>query len=233
MSSQKNDGPNWVEVWTLTAVLLGIGGSALKFAWFDWPLANLERREREVEVARTVTEAVSLEGQVLAPDLFVVDGEHGIPLCPVFLNISNDGDTPARLKKIEMRVFTASLRDVSILTQMKTPSNGIVLASGDDSRQKKPERPECIVGIIDPDSDNWVELAQLAREMIPAEGVIPPKQRRVERLHLIAPTNYSSVITKIEMTVFTEQATHKWYGFANPAMCAPAFGESLPAENQN
>ena len=206
-----------IEVWTLALVVLGLFGQAVKFALYDRPKANLELRKQEIEVARAESESVSITGEVLTPDLFVANGDRSVPLCPVVIKIRNDGQIPIHLDDLDFRVFVASLREITALERIESPQNGIVLASSNDDGAW-PMASD--VGIIDYNSPSWVEKVKLRRK--PTGSIVQPGQTHIERLHLLAPTNVSSIVTKVDVTVHTKRSRYGWSGFANPLMCVPA-----------
>lgn len=227
--TKSNEGPNWADKCTLFVVVTTLVCGSVKFLFFDWHVADLHRRQNEVEVAKSEMECLSVVGQVLNADAFVRLGERSVPVCPVHITLENAGETPVRVKKIEFRVFVAPIEDVSALTKVAIPKNDVILVSGVDSQRSEAEKEE-VVGVLLSNSTNWNEQVELAQNFLPNSEVIPPGQARLERLHLLAPTSYSSLLTKIEVTVHTEKSKHRWFGFANSAVCAPAAFPSSVSE---
>lgn len=208
-----------VDIATFVLVIVGMVGATWKFLIHDRQLLDLERREREVAVAMAEEESVSLLGQVYGPDVYIVDGKRGVPVCPVFVTVQNDGKVPTRIERIDFRVSVAALRDVSLVADIEEPEEGVVLASASDSEGTIQDA--AIVGIIDPDSEKWVEKAELRKTIVPNGGTIPAGQSRTERLHVFAPTSRSKNLTKIEVTVHTTKSKQRWYGFASQEICGP------------
>lgn len=215
-----------VEVWTLILVAMSLLGTSAKFVLFDWRLADLDRREKEIKVAKDEAESVYLTGEVLTPDLHVASQDDFIPVCPVLVHIHNEGQSLVELEDIEFRVLVASLEDIAVFNRVETPKEGIALAS---SIAKQVEKPSTRVGIIDYNSAHWKEHAELCRST--RGTLIQPGQVHTERFHLLSPT-LSPFVTKVDVTVKTKQSRkaegrqYQWSGFANRLMCQPA----LPGE---
>ena len=210
-----------IEILTLVVVLVGMFAGGAKFLLLDWPQANLDREKAKIEVAHSKAESLTVSGQIFSPDLFIsVDGVQ-IALCPVFVKMSNTGSVPIQLKKIEFRVFVAPLRDISSLARIRSPNDKLVLASAVEGDAPDASESDTYVGTIASDSPKWEEKTGLSRT-IELNTQVPPGQSRNQKLHLLTQTRMSSVMTKIEVLIHTSNSTLRWYGFANPAMCAPA-----------
>ncbi len=222
MSGAKQiESPNWVEGATFVLVLIGVAGAGVKFWIVDWPQHVVASRKAEIDLGRAEEPRFSVIGEVSSPDLFVVDGGRSVPICPVLVEIQNDGDVPIRLDSVEFRVFVAHLGSISKRAKVAESGDKIVLATRRTSDDTESLPAESIVGAIDPLSASWEEKADLCRKIAPVNNRIPPGKRRLERFHLLAPTSLSTLVTKVEVTVKTASGNVTWYGFANPQMCAP------------
>ncbi len=212
------------QLWLGIAQVLLILGASAAGAWkwvsIDSRMADLDRRHREVEVVKAETEALSVVGQVLDSEVYLQVGDRSVPVCPVFVTLQNVGQVPVRVTSLEFRVFTATLGDVSALTTIDVPKNDISLTAGNDIAESALPDKE-ILGVLLSNSANWIEKKELAQNFPPSNEMIPSGQSRLERLHVLAPTMNSSLLTKIEVTVHTEKATHRWFGFTNTAVCRP------------
>lgn len=213
--SDSKSGANWVEVSTLVLVLVGVVGSAAKFIWFDMPIAELDRRQRAVEVKRSEAEIVSVSGQILSPDVLMANGERSVPICPVIVTITNAGQTPVALESIDFRVFVGTLRNVSNVSPLDIPVEPITLVDGTSNRHTSEQPEETFIGVIEHDSPNWKKLIEKAN---PIRQTILPGQTHRQRFHLIAPTASNSLLTKADVIVRTKKSEYNWYGFANPRM---------------
>jgi hypothetical protein len=222
MSDAKQvESPNWVEGATFVLVLLGVAGAGVKFWIVDWPQHVIASKKSEIDLRRAEEPRFSVIGEVSSPDLFVVDGDRSVPICPVVVEIQNDGDVPIHLDSVEFRVFVAHLGSISRRARVGESDDKIVLATRQVSDNPGRLPAESIVGAIDPHSSSWEEKADLCRKIEHVNNRIPPGQRRLERFHLLAPTSLSTLVTKVEVTVKTAAGNVTWYGFANPQMCAP------------
>lgn len=217
----------WLGIAQLALLLGASAAGAWKWVSIDSKIADLNRRHREVEVAKAETEALSVVGQVLDSEVYLQVGDRSVPVCPVFVTLHNVGQIPVRVTSLEFRVFTATLADVSALTTIEIPKNEIALTAASDIAQNVSPDKE-ILGVLLSNSANWIEKKDLAQNFPPSNEMIPSGQSRLERLHVIAPTMNSSLLTKIEVTVHTEKAKHRWFGFTNTAVCRPiAFPASI------
>lgn len=206
---------------TLVVAVLALVAQQIQFWVFTRPTLVKDDEHKGLVVNVAKSESLSILGQVESPELYIVDNREAIPVCPVFIEMTNTGMTPVQIKSIEFRVLIAPLRSVS---KLALPDPGldtsIVLTSG-TARGDGSSTTQTPIGIIDPESAAWTEKAELSKRIEPTHGVIAPSQKRHERIHLLAPTE-CSFLTKVEVTVKTDRTTQKWYGFANPQLCRPS-----------
>lgn len=208
---------DWLLVGNLLCTLVfGVVGAI--WAWrTTGPLAELERRAKVVDVRLAEAEAFTLEGQIMSPDIFYEHNNERVPLCPVLVDVRNTGKTDVQLTKVEFRVFVAPLGDVSKLSTRPPakPVTAKVLQQVAES-----DAQSSVVGLIDPDSPNWVEQVGISKVIELKNGIVPAGQSRLERYHLISPIEMS-VLTKVQVTVSSNKTSQTWYAFANPGMCRP------------
>lgn len=224
MSEPKKERTKPIEWATFGVVLVATIGGAWKFYLLgESQTAALNRREKEIAVSKAEGESVSLEAQVLSPELLFVTSERSVPIRPVYVYINNTGQVPVDLEELEFRVFWASLDDAIIHTVLETPeSDKAVVPATQDSVGVVYDEPGALIGMIDPDSADWVEIEKLRQTIKLKDMHVAPGQSCVERRHLVASTGGSRLLTKVEVTLRTSKTSRRWYGFiTEPAMCLP------------
>lgn len=198
-----------VEIWTVVLTASVLVGGLGKFVFFDWKNSALDQRQKEVAVQKAESEILSLEGKWQPPEVRTILQKTMVSVSPVFIDIKNDGEIPVQIRKIEFKVFTAKLDEVSKLNVYPLDVSKFELGTlvQIDASTRGPT-----FGFIDPDSSAWQEQASI--KLKPISGPIPPGQRRSERRHVIAEPGDASLLTKVEVSVATDKGTYRWYGFS-------------------
>ena len=210
-----------IEKWTLGILIAATIGGAAQFLFVTWPAARVEIARNSIAAARAQAESLSVTGSIRAPDLYVRIKDVPVAVCPVVIELSNDGERPIELKTVEFRVFVAPLHDISSIVTVAAPKDKLILASGQVTDATAQSDEDTYVGTISAESSKWIEKEQL-RQKFEINTKLPAGQYRSQKMHLLASHNNPSVVTKVEVLIHTSNSTLRWHGFSNPAMCSPA-----------
>lgn len=222
-----------VEVWSVILTALLLIGGLLKFFFFDWRNFELEQRQRVVAVEKAESEIVTIEGNWQSPEVETLVGDNRTFVSPIFFFIRNGGERPIHIKNVEFRVYTAAIRDVSVMNASSLERWKKTLANVDDANLSADGETH-LFGFIDPDSEHWNEQAYLKIQRFPS--LVPPGQELSDRRHVLSADDSRGVLTKVEIRVTTEKSTYRWYGFSptSPVRCysvdsIPAAESTIPA----
>ena len=193
-----------VELWTLAVGVVCMLFTGAKFLGYDKALIELERRQNEVAAKKAEAEVLAVEGEILPPDAHVLVDEEYLALWPVYVHIRNDGDSFVDLKSVEFRVFIAPLEHVGLWK--------------DESGEQPVGKPP--IGMLDPDSPKWQEVAELTQSLQINDGVIAPGTSRTERRHVISISEAVDLLKKVEVRVVTKTRNYRWYGFIGEGVCS-------------
>jgi hypothetical protein len=216
-----------VEVWSVTLTALLLVGGLLKFFFFDWRNFELEQRQKLVAVEKAESEIVTLEGNWQSPEVQTLVGGKQTFVSPIFFFIRNGGEKPVHIKNVELRVFTSTIGDVSVMNSFSLERMKKALAVADNAVTAAGDVSQ-LFGFIDPDSENWNEQAYLEIQQFPR--LLPPGQELTDRRHVLSADDSRGVLTKVEIRVTTDKSSYRWYGFSptSPVRCYSV--DSIPAE---
>ncbi len=161
-----------------------------------------------------------MDAQILGDELMLSLGGREVPVRPIYVYITNTGQVPVLMRDLEFQLHTSSIEGVAVTTTIQMPNENILPVGAIDEDSDAPET--VLLGVIDPDSESWVEAKELRQSADLRNTVLAPGQSCVERRHILSPGCETHVLTKVEVTLRTAKASRRWYGFVSePAMCLP------------